>query len=109
MIHRLSRQTLVNIGLAGAMGVFGMSYMARGKIYEVTMQSDTYRTALKTLKSHPGAQHILGQPIIDKGIFRNIEKKQSRCNPYFFDRWNIIYKLTYTPCYSLPSYFSLIN
>ena len=83
MIHRLSRQTLVNIGLAGAMGVFGMSYMARGKIYEVTMQSDTYRTALKTLKSHPGAQHILGQPIIDKGIFRNIEKNNHAATHIF--------------------------
>lgn len=66
MVSRIPPQYLVNALLAGAIGTVGMAFLARRKMYEVTMNSEPYRNAVDALKRHNGAQYILGTPIEDK-------------------------------------------
>lgn len=61
----INTMTLVKIGSIGGIATVTMGYLWKRKINQNVKETDFYKDALKTLRSHPGAVKLLGEPIKD--------------------------------------------
>ncbi|CAG9821226.1 unnamed protein product [Phaedon cochleariae] len=64
----VSNMTLVRIGAIGGVATVTMGMLLKNKLNHNIKQTEYYKDALKTLRSHPGAVYLLGEPIKDLGI-----------------------------------------
>lgn len=73
--------TLVKIGALGGIATVTMGLLFQGKINSNIKATEFYKDALKTLRSHKGAVHLLGEPIKDAMIdIGNEEKNYAKEN-----------------------------
>lgn len=64
----ISNMTLVKIAALGGIATVTMGLMARFKIEGNIKETSFYKEALKAVRTHPGAVHLLGEPIKDRSI-----------------------------------------
>lgn len=71
----VTNHTLVKIAALGGMATVTMGLLTRSKFNDRISETEYYKEALTTIRTHKGAVHILGEPIktgtIDVG---NVEK-----------------------------------
>lgn len=60
--------TLVKIAAVTGIATVAMGYAARMKISNNICQTEYYKEALKTVRSHKGAVNLLGEPIKDRQV-----------------------------------------
>lgn len=59
----VSNATLMKIGVFGGVATVVMGFLARSKIEDNVKSSPFYKDALKLVRAHPAAVHLLGEPI----------------------------------------------
>lgn len=62
----ISTRRLVQIAAWGGVVVASTGFYLQQRLIERVRSFDYYKTALKRLRTHPGAVHYLGEPIKDK-------------------------------------------
>lgn len=63
-----SNMTYIKIAGIGGIATAVMGYMARGKIQDNVKSATFYKEAMKLVRAHPAAVHLLGEPIKDGRI-----------------------------------------
>lgn len=53
----------MKIGIFGGVATVVMGFLARGKIEDNVKSSPFYKNAIKLVRAHPAAVHLLGEPI----------------------------------------------
>ncbi|XP_017781572.1 PREDICTED: uncharacterized protein LOC108566274 [Nicrophorus vespilloides] len=64
----VTNQTLIKIAAIGGFLTASMGFAYRSKINSNIAKTDYYKEAMKTVRSHKGAIHLLGEPIKDCNI-----------------------------------------
>ncbi|KAJ8925496.1 hypothetical protein NQ315_009334 [Exocentrus adspersus] len=71
----VSNITLVKIGAIGGIATVTMGLLFQSKLNDNIKATDFFKDAMKTLRSHRGAVHLLGEPIKDYRIDVGNRKK----------------------------------
>lgn len=66
IVMPVSNMTLVKIAAVGGVLTVSMGIALRLKINRNICETEYYKDAFKTLRSHPGAVNLLGEPIRDR-------------------------------------------
>ncbi|KAG5896737.1 hypothetical protein JTB14_031719 [Gonioctena quinquepunctata] len=64
----VSNMTLVKIGAIGGVATITMGFLFKNKLNKNIKGTEYYKSALSTVRSHPAAVHLLGEPIKDLTI-----------------------------------------
>ncbi|KAF2900723.1 hypothetical protein ILUMI_05464 [Ignelater luminosus] len=59
----ISNMTLMKIAAIGGFVTASMGFALRAKLNDRIAQTEYYKDALQTLRTHPGAVYLLGEPI----------------------------------------------
>ncbi|CAH1981345.1 unnamed protein product [Acanthoscelides obtectus] len=71
----MSTMTLVKIAAIGGVATVTMGILAKSKVSQNVTQTEFYKDALKTVRTHKGVVHLLGEPIKDLNIDVDDTKK----------------------------------
>lgn len=67
-MRRISTRTLMKVAAYGAVVVVGTGLYLQNSVKQNIRNTEFYKSALKTLRAHPGAIQFLGEPIKDNGF-----------------------------------------